>query len=144
MFGFVVGPGLEKLSPSSSGEFFVKIAPRIIRFFQIVAGSTIVFGALLFYVGTSDGDLVFSISSSWGIGVMIGLSFGFVAFLVSEFLAVPPLKKVVEMINDMQASGQKEASPELRSILRRAALIANVTVMLLLLSLVFMVSAGFY
>jgi uncharacterized membrane protein len=47
MFAFVVGPALAKLSPPSSGEFLVKVVPRVVLFFQISAGTTILFGVLL-------------------------------------------------------------------------------------------------
>ena len=56
MFGFVIAPAFSQLSPASSGEFFLKISSRVIKFFQIVAGSTIIFGALLAYTGISKGD----------------------------------------------------------------------------------------
>lgn len=145
MFGVVVAPGLAKLSPGSSGEFFVKIVPRVIRYFQSLAGSTILFGVLLLYVGVNNGDFpAFTASSAWGLSVMIGLGLGFVAFLISEFVAVPPLKKAIRIITEMQQSDQHQPNPELPKTLKRAALTANTTVVLLILTLVFMVSAGFY
>jgi hypothetical protein len=145
MFGFVVAPALSKLSAASSGEFFMRIVPRIARFFQIVAGSTVLFGVLLLYTGISNGDFsALTLSSTWGISIVIGLSFGFVAFLVSEFAAVPPLKKAIKIITEMHASGQQQPPPELQETLKRAALLANTTVSLLILALICMVSAGFY
>jgi uncharacterized membrane protein len=145
MFGFVVAPALSKLSPASSGEFFMKIVPRVARFFQIVAGSTVLFGVLLLYTGISNGDFSgLTLSSTWGLSIVIGLSLGFIAFLVSEFVAVPPLRKAIRIITEMHASGQQEPPPELQKTLKRAGLLANVTVTLLILAVVFMVSAGFY
>ncbi len=145
LFGFVVGPALPKLSPASSAEFFVRVAPRIGRFFQIMAGSTVLFGALLAYVGVSNGDFPgLSPSTSWGLSIMIGLSLGIVAFVVGEFLAVPALGKVVRIFSGMQASGQREPPAELGKAIGRARLTATATVGLLILTLVFMVAAGFY
>lgn len=145
MFGVVVAPALSKLSPGSSGEFFVKVVPRVIRYFQSVAGLTVLFGVLLLYAGVSNGDFpAFTSSSTWGLSVMVGLSLGLLAFLVSEFVAVPPLKKAIRIINEMRESGQHQPNPELPKTLRQAALTANTTVILLVLTLVFMVSAGFY
>ncbi len=54
MFVFVVGPALAKLSPPSSAEFLVNVAPRVARFFQISAASTILFGALLLVDGNGN------------------------------------------------------------------------------------------
>ncbi len=145
LFGFVIAPALEKLSPSSSGEFFVRIVPRVSTYFRIVAGSTVLFGLLLLIVGESNGDFgAFSLSGTWGPAIIIGLSFGFAAFLASEFVAQPPLRKVVRLIKEMQASGQHQPSAELPKAIRRSAMTANLVFFLLILALVFMVAAGFY
>lgn len=145
MFAVVVAPALAKLSPPSSGEFFVKVVPRVSRYFQIVAGSTVLFGLLLLYTGISDGYFPsFSLSNTWGLSISIGLSIGFVAFLNSEFVAVPPLNKAVGLIKEMQASGQHQPPAELPRTLARASLTAKITVILLILALAFMVYTGFY
>lgn len=146
MFAFVIGPALAKLSPPSSGEFFAKVVPRVSMFFRIVAGTTVLFGVLLLYTGESNGDFgaLFPSSGSWGPAIIIGLSIGLVAFLFSEFVAQPPLRKAIRLIKEMQSSGQHEPPAELPKAIGRATLTANVTVVLLFLALVFMVSAGFY
>ncbi len=142
MFAFVVGPALAKLSPPSSGEFLVKVAPRVARFFQIMAGSTILFGVLLLY--NLGGFELLSLSSFYGLDITIGLAIGFTTFLISEFVSVPPLLKAIKMIREMQASGQHQPPAEFPKTLRRATITANLTVLLLILTSVFMVAAGFY
>ncbi len=145
LFGFVVGPAIPKLSTVSSAEFFVRVAPRIARFFQIMAGSTILFGALLAYTGVSNGDFPgLSPSTTWGLSIMIGLSLGVVAFVVGELLAVPALNRVIRIFSEMQTSGQREPPAELGKAIGRARFTATATVGLLILTLVFMVAAGFY
>lgn len=142
MFAFVVGPALAKLSPPSSGEFLVKVVPRVVRFFQIFAGTTILFGVLLLY---SLGSLpLLDPSTSYGVDLTIGLSLGFAAFLISEFVAVPIQVKAINMIREMQASGQHQPPAEFPKALRRASNTATLTVLLLILASVFMVAAGFY
>jgi uncharacterized membrane protein len=142
MFAFVVGPALAKLSPPSSGEFLVKVVPRVVRFFQIFAGSTILFGALLLY---SLGSLpLLDPSTSYGLELTIGLSIGFVTFLISEFVAVPIQNKAINMIKEMQASGQHQPPAEFPKTLKMASNLATLTVFLLILASVFMVAAGFY
>ena len=145
MFGFVIAPALANLSPASSGEFFVKIAPRVIRFFQIAAGSTVLFGVLLVYAGISNGDFPgLSPSTTWGLSLTVGLVIGFVAFLIAEFMAVPALRKVIRIISGMQTGGQQGGPEELGRALRRARLTASTAVVLLIITLVFMIAAGFY
>jgi hypothetical protein len=144
MFGFVIGPALAKLSPSSSGEFLVKVAPRVARFFQIVAGSTILFGVLLLYAQTNGNFAALSPSTSYGLYIPIGLSIGFIAFLTSEFVPVPPILKAIRIIREMQASGQPQPPVELARTLRRATMTAYLTVLFLILTSVFMIAAGFY
>jgi uncharacterized membrane protein len=145
LFAFVIGPALARLSPTSSGEFFAKVVPRISMFFRIVAGTTVLFGLLLLYTGESNGDFgALSPSGSWGPAIMIGLSIGLVAFLISEFVAQPPLRKAIRLIKEMQSSSQHQPPAELPKTIRRATITANVTVLLLILALVFMVTAGFY
>lgn len=142
MFAFVVGPALAKLSPSSSGEFLLNVAPRVARFFQIIAGSTVLFGVLLLY--SMGGFDLLSLSTFYGLDITVGLSIAFITFLISEFVAVPPLLKAVRMLREMQASGQHQPPAEFPKTLRRATVTANLTVYLLIATSVFMVAAGFY
>ena len=144
MFAFVVGPGLKNLSPASSGEFLVKVVPRVVRFFQIAAGSTILFGVLFLY-SFSNGDFgILSFSTHFGTYLTIGLSIGFIAFLLSEFAAVPTQMKAVRMIKGMLASGQHQPPADFPKTLKRAADLATLAVLLLILASVFMVASGFY
>ena len=145
MFAFVVGPALAKLSPPASGEFLVKVVPRVVRFFQIVAATTILFGVLLLYTILPTVDFgTMSNLHPYGIEIMTGLSIGFVAFLLSEFVAVPIQLRAVKMVREMQASGQHQPPPEFPGTLKSAADYATLTVVLLLVASVFMVAAGFY
>ncbi len=144
MFAFVIGPALAKLSPPSSGEFLVKVVPRVVRFFQIMAGSTVLFGVLLIYsLGGNSFDLL-SPSHFYGVDLTIGLSIGFITFLISEAVAVPIQLKAIRMIRGMQAAGQHQPPAEFPKTLKRASDTATLTVYLLILTLVFMIAAGFY
>lgn len=145
MFAFVVGPLLTKLSPASSGEFLVKVVPRVARFFQMMAGSTILFGVLLLYAGESNGEFApLTFSTFYGADLTIGLSVGLIAFLMAELVAVPAQLKVVRMVKEMQAAGQQQPSAEFPKALRRTRITATMTVLTLILASVFMVAAGFY
>ena len=142
MFAFVIGPALSKLSPPSSGEFLVKVVPRVVRFFQIFAGTTVLFGVLLLY---SLGSLpLLDPSTFYGLDLTIGLSIGFLTFLISEFVSVPIQLRAIKMIREMQATGQHQPPGEFPKTLKRASNTATLTVVLLIFASVFMVAAGFY
>ena len=142
LFGFVIAPGLAKVSPSGSGEFLVMIAPRVGLFFQIIAGLTILFGALLLY--NVGGFGLLTLSTTYGLNLSIGVTLALVAFVVSEFIAVPTLFKAIRMIKAMQASGAHQPPAEFPRAMKIANGTAMLTVILLILTSVFMVGAGFY
>jgi uncharacterized membrane protein len=142
MFAFVVAPALSKLSPASSGEFLVKVVPRVVRFFQVFAGLTILFGLLLLY--NLGGLGLLSPSTSSGLDVTVGATFAIVAFVVSEFVAVPIQLRAIRMIREMLAAGQHQPPAQFPKTLRLASITATRTVVLLILTSIFMVGAGFY
>ncbi len=143
MFAFVIGPALGKLSPASSGEFLLKVVPRVVRFFQIFAGTTILFGALLLY-SLPGGFSLLDPTTGYGLDLLIGLSIGFISFLLSELVSVPIQLRAIRMLREMQASGQHQPPAEFPKTLKSAADFATLTVLLLILASVFMVAAGFY
>ncbi len=142
MFAFVVGPALSRLSPASSGEFLVKVVPRVVRFFQVFAALTILFGLLLLY--NLGGPSLLSPSTSYGVDLSIGAGFAIVAFVESEFVAVPIQLQAVRMIREMLAAGQHQPPAGFPKTLRLATITATLTVVLLIFASVFMVGAGFY
>jgi uncharacterized membrane protein len=144
MFAFVIGPALKKLSPPSSGEFLVKVVPRVVLFFRITAGTTVLFGVLFLYSFSHGNFSILSFSTTFGTDLTVGLSIGFIAFLISEFVAVPTQLKAVKMIREMQASGQHQPPAEFPKTLKRASDAATLAVVLLILTSVFMVASGFY
>jgi hypothetical protein len=142
MFGFVIAPALARLSPQSSGEFFLKIVPRVARFFQVVPALTLIFGVLLLY--NLGGASLLDPSTSYGVDLSAGMGFAILAFLISEIVAVPPLLKTVRIIQGMRDSGAHEPPAELSRTLRIASISAIAAFVLLLVTSVFMVAAGFY
>jgi len=142
MFGVIIAPVLGKFSPAASGEFLVRVGTRVARFFQVIAATTILFGFLLLY--NVGGLGLLTPSTTYGIELMIGITFALAAFVVSEAVSVPWLLKAVRLVREMQASGKHEPSAELPKALKIAQLSANITLVLLLLTSMFMVAAGFY
>jgi uncharacterized membrane protein len=142
MFGVIIAPMLSKFSPPAAGEFLVRVGPRVGRFFQVFAGTTILFGLLLLYNVGGIGLLTFS--NTYGIELTVGVIFALAAFVVSEFFSVPPLLRAVRLVKEMQSSGRHEPPAELPRALKVAGATAMLTLILLLLTSAFMVAAGFY
>ncbi len=143
LFGFVIAPKFAKLSLPASRDFFLTIQPGIIRFFQVVAGLTVVFGLLLLYVMTYNNTAQLSFSTGWGFDVLTGAGVAVVAFVLSEFVAVPAFKKVVHLYGQIAPDGSNVPA-ELPRVARSAGMMATVATFLLLVTMGFMVAAGFY
>jgi uncharacterized membrane protein len=142
MFLFIVAPGVAKMPPPASGEFFLRVAPRVARFFQIVAATTVVFGALLLY--NLGGLSLLDPSTTYGLELIIGVSFALAAFVVSELVAVPPVYRAVRLIRGMMSSAAHEPPPELPATMRAVEITGFLTLALLILTSMFMIAAGFY
>jgi hypothetical protein len=142
MFGVIIAPVLGSLSPPTSGEFLIRVGPRVARFFQVIAGLTILFGFLLLY--NLGGSSLLDPSTTYGIELTIGVTFALLAFVLSEAFVAPLLLRAVRLLKGMQESGKHEPTPELIATLQRTAMMSTLTILLLILTSVFMVAAGFY
>lgn len=143
LFGFVISPRLAKLSRPAAREFVLGVAPGILRFFQVAAGATILFGLLLLYNMTNGDFSQLSFSSIWGRSLLIGMTTALVAFVLSEAVTVRAFQRVIALNGRMRPDGS-EVPPELPPAVRRAGRLALANSLLLVLTLAFMVSAGFY
>lgn len=144
LFGFVIAPKLSKMSLAGSRDFVLTIVPGVLRFFQVIAGLTILFGVLLLYVMTQvDHSQTLSTSNTWGWAIYAGVGVAVVAFLFSEFVAVPVFKTLVELNRRMNPDGTNVPA-ELPRGARRAAMVSLTALVLLLVAMSFMVAAGFY
>jgi len=135
LFVSVVGPGLRSLSLTARLEFLSKIGPSATRFFIGSSTATIVFGlALLFsFPGASSATL------------NAGLAVGLIAYLDAILVAIPSLRKADHLAKEMLASGQAGGppSPELAKALKRGGIGVATVVVLLVITLISMVTAGF-
>ena len=135
LFVSVVGPGLRSLSLTARLEFLSKIGPGATRFFIGSSTATIVFGlALLFsFPGASSATL------------NAGLAVGLIAYLDAILVAIPSLRKADRLAKEMLASGQAGGppSPELAKALKRGGIGVATVVVLLVITLISMVTAGF-
>lgn len=143
MFGFLIAPRIGQTSPSTAREFFLKVGPAVLRYFQVIPALTILFGLLLLgnIVGGDWGQL--SPSTAWGFDVSLGMLFAIAAFVVGEAGAAPALHRLIGVFERLGTPGGPgpEAIPP---AVARARLLASASLALLVVTMVFMVGAGFY
>jgi uncharacterized membrane protein len=139
---FVLGPSLRKMPPAAGLEFNAKVLPRILRFVQMMIGGTLVFGVLLLYA-FYGGDFSMLSASSQGMELAGGAVLALLTAVVAFSVTFPSFKKVVEIANRLLQGGQQQPPPELMKYGKRARMGSRVGVVLLLIALAMMVSAGF-
>ena len=134
LFVSAVAPGLRSMSPTARLEFLSKIGPRATRFFIGSSTATIVFGLAL----------LFSFPGAFSTTIIAGLTLGLIAYLDAILVSIPSLRKADHLAKEMLASGQAgPPSPELAKVLKRGGIGATTVVVLLVITLIFMVTAGF-
>ena len=133
---FVIGPGIGSLSPAANMEFIAKVVPGIVRFIEVMVGSTFLFGILLYlYVGYTP-----AFGGSWLLYTGIGLAL--VAAAVVFGLTVPSFRELVRMAQERVASpGAGHPQAEALACARRARQGTLVVSILLLVVLAGMVGA---
>jgi uncharacterized membrane protein len=133
---FVVGPGLRGLSPASNIEFTAKVMPKILRFVQIMIGSTLLFGVLLYlYLG-------FTPSFGGANTLYAGIGLALVTTAIVFSLTVPSFRKVIKMAQERLDSGaQGPPPPEMMKYGKRARQGSLIGVALMLIVLATMIGA---
>jgi uncharacterized membrane protein len=133
---FVVGPNVSSLTPGAGLEFFAKILPKILRFFQVTVVSTLLFGVLLFLqVGNGMTTTQFD---EIAVGVVIAIVTGIIAFAET----IPSFRKVSKIANEA-IQNKQPPSPDIAKYGRRARIGSLVGVLLLLCVLGMMIASGF-
>ncbi len=142
MTTFVVGPNLQKLPPPARLAFNSLVLPRILAFLKMMVLSTIVFGVLLlgaFYGGTES--LLFS--TSQGGELTLGAILALVTAVVAFSVTFPSFTKISRISTDVIQGKLQAPPPELAQIAKRARMGSVLGVVMLLIALLTMVSAGF-
>ena len=127
---FVVGPGLQTLTPASRLEFTAKVIPKVLKFVTYSAFATMGFGVLLY--GYSLSDPTFSASWSLYTGVGLALVVAAIAFSIT----IPSFRKMSKIAQGMvSGTTQGPPPPEMQVLAKRAkagALIGTVILMAVL------------
>ena len=139
--GFVVGPNLRKMAPAAALEFNAKIIPKIVRFIQMAAVSTLLFGLLLLYY-SFHGDLSFLMDSTQGYILSAGILVALLTAILAFSFILPSFNKVSAFAKGAIEAGQPPP-PEIMKYAKRARLSSMTGVFLLLIVLAMMVASGF-
>jgi uncharacterized membrane protein len=139
VFRIVVTPIMPKFSAQTRAELVVKLFPTFVTGVVIFAASTGLFGILHLVASSIEEPPHFSLILPW---IGIGASIAVVVFLLALFVAYPSIKAMSRIILNMQAKKEQQPPPEFAKYQKRVAMVANVALILLLATLVFMVWAG--
>jgi len=139
---FVLGPSLRAMPPAAILEFNAKVLPRILRFVQIVIGTTFLFGLLLLYFDY-EGNFTFLSKTSQGMELSFGILLAVVTAIIAWTVTLPAFKRVSQISNGLLQSDQQPPPPDLAKYGARARRGAMLGVGLLLIVLAMMVASGF-
>lgn len=133
-----VAPGIRKMSTASRIDFSANIGPGITRFYGISGTLTLVFGLGLLYEAFGGNP------SGWPMSIEIGLTLGFLAFLVGLGVTVPASRRLDKMSKELLSNPPQGPPPaefvkNFQTLGRGAIVIA----LLLLLATAFMVVTAF-
>jgi uncharacterized membrane protein len=139
VFRLVLTPIFPKFSATTRGELVVKLFPRFVTGVAIFAGSTGLFGILHLVASSIEEPPHFSLTLPW---IGIGASIAVVVFVLLLLVAYPSIMRMSRILLGMQAKNEQQPPPEFSKYQKRVAMVANVGLILLLVTLAFMVYAG--
>ena len=132
LFTSGLAPGIRGLSQSANLEFFATAVPRLGNYFLVVATSTVIFGPALLLTIPDYSPFVYA-----------GMATGFTAYLV-VLIDARMFARVSRMAKEMIKSGHSGPPPaEYLKALREGRVGTLATVLLLVVTLIFMVYSGF-
>ncbi len=139
VFRLVLTPVFPKFSAQTRGELVVKLFPRFVTGVAIFAGATGFFGILHLVASSFEEPPHFSLILPW---IGIGASIAVVVFVLLLLVAYPSIMRMSRILLGMQAKNEQQPPSEFFKYQKRVAMVANVGLTLLLVTLAFMVWAG--
>jgi len=141
VFGMIIGPALPTFTPSTRGEFIVKVIPKYTRYAQVFAITTPLVGVAL-ALSMSGGDWsVFAPTTQFGLFMSAGAALALVVWVVFFGVVVPAANKVVRLTGEIMKS-PGPPSPELLGANKRLRGGAALGLVLLMAILVCMAVAS--
>jgi len=141
VFGMLVGPLLPGFSPSTRAELVMKLFPRFVRYIQVFAGTTVVFGVAAALAFTNGNMALFAPTSNFGLFISVGALLALVALVVGLAVVVPATNKVIRLTGEL-AKNPGPPSPELQKASNRTRMGGGFVLVLLIIVLVCMVAAA--
>ncbi len=140
---FVLGPGLQTVSPPARLEFLAKVMPRILNYIVGMIAGTILFGLLLLYFFIGGDFSMLSPSTTFGTALSAGIGLAVITVIIAVTMVVIPTRRIMAIAQQVLKSGETPP-PELMKLSKRARMGSVMGAVLLLVVVVLMVSAGFY
>lgn len=142
--GFVIGPGLQRLSPASRLEFIVKVIPRMLSYMRGMIVGTFVFGLLLLYFRFNGNFSVLSPSTVLGAALSAGIGIAVITAVLAFAFVYPAFNRMVSIANGMLKNAGSPAPPEMAKYATRARVGSMAAALLLVVAAALMVTTGFY
>lgn len=139
IFMVVVTPLMPKLSGSTRGELVVKLFPNFVKTVLSFAGMTGLFGILLALTLSYEEPAMFSVELP---RLTVGASLALIVFLLGLLVSLPSVKRMSQILSEMQAKGEQQPSPEFSRLQKRVGRVTNIGVVFLMIALVFTVLAA--
>ena len=142
VFGMLIGPTLPSLSPASRGELIVKLIPKYIRFAEICAFVTPIFGLTLALYITQGNWIIFSPSTNFGLFISIGAMLSLVMWVIAFALVGPTARKLVSITKEMMKNPGSPPPAALQGVSNRLRLTSTTGLVVMLIIVVCMVAAA--
>lgn len=140
VFAMLIGPTIGTFTPGTRSEVVLKLFPKYVRYTEVFAIMTVLFGAAL-ALSIANGDMnVLSPSTHFGLFILSGASLAIIVVALAFGFIAPTAHRVVHLTEEMV----KNPGPPPAELLRASSRLragASVGLILLILVLVFMVGS---
>jgi len=141
-FTVVIGPLLMKLSAPTRGELMTKLVPRLVRYVNIFSGLTLLLGVFLAFGIVGSRLELLSPANPWALNITTGATLGLLAALIGSLVVGRTARRMSRMVERLMQNPAQPPPPEMAGLQNRLRTWSTVALVLLVLSLVFMTTAG--
>jgi uncharacterized membrane protein len=141
VFAMLIGPALPTFTPSTRGEFIVKVVPKYTRFAQVFTVVTPLVGIALALSMAGGSTSAFSPTTQFGLFISAGAALTLLAWVIAFGVVGPAAHKVVRLTEEAM-KGTGPPVPELLAANKRLRTGAASGLVLLMVILACMVAAS--
>ncbi len=143
IFGALLTPVIRSLSIPAQRELMLKLYPKVVQYFRIVALLTIIFGVGLATAITNGSPLsLLNLSSAFGLRISAAAILALIVYAMLEALAFPSTAKVLQILQKLQSNPSLAPPPELSLHQNRMRVGLALGGFLLFIVLILMVAAA--